>query len=59
VAAACDKDAAGACDEASASAADSAAVPVVACLGGELNEPAVLSFAFVYGAINGTYEPQE
>jgi hypothetical protein len=59
VAIACDKDTAGACDEALASAADSAAVPMVACLGGELDKPAVLFFAFVYGAINRTYEPQK
>jgi hypothetical protein len=59
IAIACDKDIAGACDEALANIADSAAVPIVAYLGGELNKPAVLSFAFVCGAINRTYKPQE
>jgi hypothetical protein len=59
VAIAYDKDVAGACDKALASAADSAAILVVAYLKGELDEPAVLSFTFVYSAINRTYKPQK
>jgi hypothetical protein len=59
VAIACDENIVRACDKTLASVANSAAIPVVACLGGELNKPAVLSFAFIYGAINRTYKPQE
>jgi hypothetical protein len=59
VAIAYNKDIAGAYDETSAGAADGAAVPIVAYLKGELDKPVVLSFAFIYGAINRTYKPQE
>jgi hypothetical protein len=40
-----------------ANIADSIAVLVVAYLGGELNKPIVLSFIFIYSAINKTYKP--
>jgi hypothetical protein len=39
-----------------ANIADNIAVPVVAYLRGELDKPMVLSFTFVYSAINRTYK---
>jgi hypothetical protein len=59
VAIACDKDVTGAYNKTLASIVDDIAVSMVAYLGGELDKPAVLSFTFVYGAINRTYKPQE
>ena len=47
---------AGTWDDDAAGAVDDEAVPVVACLGGELDEPAVVFCPF---AIDGTYQPQE
>jgi hypothetical protein len=56
VAIACNKDVIGAYNKALASVVNSIAVPIVAYLKRELNKPAVLSFAFVYSAINKTYK---
>jgi hypothetical protein len=56
VAIACNKDIIRACDKILASVVDSIAIFIIAYLEGELDKPAVLSFTFVYSAINRTYK---
>jgi hypothetical protein len=45
-----------ACDKTLANIADNIAVSIVAYLRGELDKPVVLSFIFIYSAINRTYK---
>jgi hypothetical protein len=59
VAIAYNKDIIGAYNKTLANIADSIAISIVAYLGGELDKPIVLSFTFVYSAINRTYKPQK
>jgi hypothetical protein len=56
VAIAYDKDIIKAYNKTLANIANNIAIFIIAYLRGELNKPAVLSFTFVYSAINRTYK---
>jgi hypothetical protein len=56
VAIACDKNIIKAYDKTLANIADNIAIFIIACLKGELDKPIVLSFTFIYSAINKTYK---